>query len=67
MFWFSGHKAHGILTPRQGIKPVAPALEGEVSTTGPPGKSLTSSSFKRHSFGAQLDSVHHQIVFQRQL
>ena len=30
---------HGIFAPRPGIEPAAPALEGEVLTTGPPGKS----------------------------
>ena len=39
MFWFFGLKACGILAPWPGIKP-APALEGKVLTTGPPGKSL---------------------------
>ena len=39
MFWFFGHEACGILAPRAGIKPVRPALESEVLTTGPPGKS----------------------------
>ena len=34
-----GHKADGILAPSPGIKPATPALEGEVLTTGPPGKS----------------------------
>ena len=33
-------EACGILAPRSGIKPVPPALEAEVLTTGPPGKSL---------------------------
>ena len=42
MFWFFGCKACGILAPRPGIKPSPPALEGEVLTTGPPGKSLFS-------------------------
>ena len=42
MFWFFGHEACGILAPRPGIKPVPPALEGEVLTTGPSGKSLFS-------------------------
>ena len=41
MFWFFGHEACGILAPRLGIEPTLPALEGEISTTGPPGKSLT--------------------------
>ena len=35
MLWFFGHKASGILAP----KPTALALEVEVLTTGPPGKS----------------------------
>ena len=38
-FWFCGHKACGILTSRPAIKPSPPTLEGEVVTTGPPGKS----------------------------
>ena len=40
MFWLFGRKACGILTPLLGIKPAPPALEGEVFTTGPLGKSL---------------------------
>ena len=40
MFWFFGHEAHGILAPRPGIEPSPRAMEGEVLTTGPPGKSL---------------------------
>ena len=40
MFCVFGLEAHGILSPQPGIKPVTPALEGEVLTTGPPvGKS----------------------------
>ena len=39
MFWFFGHEACGILVPRPGIEPTPPALESEVLTTGPPGKS----------------------------
>ena len=35
-----GWEACGILTPQPGIKPIPPALEGEVLTTEPPGKSL---------------------------
>ena len=33
-----GHKACGILTPWLVIKPVPPALESEVLSTGSPGK-----------------------------
>ena len=33
-----GHEAYGILAPWAGIKATLPALEGEVLTTGPPGK-----------------------------
>ena len=40
MFCFIGPEACGILAPRPGIEPTPPALEGEVLTTGPPGKSL---------------------------
>ena len=39
MFWFFGCEAYGILAPRPGIEPSPPVLEGEVLTTGPPGKS----------------------------
>ena len=42
MSWFLGHRAYGILAPRPGIEPAPPALEGEVLTTGPAGKSLKS-------------------------
>ena len=40
MFWFFGREACGILAPRPGTEPAPAALEGEVLTTGPPGKSL---------------------------
>ena len=36
---FFGLQACGILALRPGMEPPAPALEGEVLTTGPPGKS----------------------------
>ena len=39
MFWCFGHEAHGILIPQPGMEPTSPALESEVLTTGPPGKS----------------------------
>ena len=39
LFWFFGHEACGILAPQPGTDPAPPALEGEVPTTGPPGKS----------------------------
>ena len=39
MFWLFGHEECGILAPRPGIKPALPAMEGEVLTAGPPGKS----------------------------
>ena len=29
MFWFSGHKTYGILSPGPGIEPPPPALESE--------------------------------------
>ena len=34
------HEVCGILVPGSGIEPTPSALEGEVPTTGPPGKSL---------------------------
>ena len=39
MFWFFGHEACGILATWRGSEPALPSLEGEVLTTGPPGKS----------------------------
>ena len=42
MFCFFGHEACGILAPQPGIEPVPPALEGEILTARPPGKSLIS-------------------------
>ena len=44
MFWFFGREACGILAPWPGIKPSPSALEGEVLTTGPPGKSQGSAT-----------------------
>ena len=40
MFWFFGREACVILAPRPGIESLPSAFEGEVLTTGPPGKSL---------------------------
>ena len=40
MFWFFGHEAYGILVPQPGMGPTPSAMEGEVLTTGWPGKSL---------------------------
>ena len=39
-YFFFGWEACGILALQPGIEPAPPALEGEVLTTGPPGKSL---------------------------
>ena len=38
-FSFFGREACGIRVPRPGMEPAPPALEGEVLTTGSPGKS----------------------------
>ena len=46
MFWLPGWKACGILAPWPGMEATLPALEGEVLTTGSPGKSLNSCCFK---------------------
>ena len=37
--WF-GPEVRGVLVTRPGIKPLLLALEGEILTTEPPGKSL---------------------------
>ena len=41
-----GHEACGILASQSGIEPAPPALEGEGSTTEPPGKSPEQLYFK---------------------
>ena len=43
-FFFLDHKTCGILAPWPGIKPAPSALEGEVLTTGPPGKAPKTTS-----------------------
>ena len=50
MFWVLGQEACGILAPRPGIEPKTPALEGEVLTTWPPGKSLLHNLFWPNTF-----------------
>ena len=45
-FGFLGREAWGILAPQLGIKPTPSALEGEVLTSGPQGKSLIDLIFK---------------------
>ena len=41
MFWFFGLETYGILAPQPGINSAPSELEGKVSTTGLPGKSLS--------------------------
>ena len=50
-----GHEACGILAPWPGIEPALPALEGEVLTTGPPGKSREISFKGQHKTRFQTD------------
>ena len=53
MFQFFGPQVCVISVPWPGIKPTPPELEGEVLTTGPPGKSLLmifKSLFLNHEF-----------------
>ena len=46
LFFISfGHVACGILVSSPGIEPAPPALEGKVSTAGPPGKSQTKNTY----------------------
>ena len=40
MFWCFGHETCEILALQPGVEPAPPALEGELSTTGLPGKVL---------------------------
>ena len=51
VLWFFGPKACGVLAPWPGIELAPPALEGEVLTTGMPGKSLC--FFKQEEIEAQ--------------
>ena len=62
MFWFFGREACGILAPRPGIEPAPPALEGEVSTTGPPGKSLDVNTLDVPSLAARGDYFYLQPI-----
>ena len=60
MFWLFDPEACGILVPQPGIYPTTPALEGDVLTTGPPGKSLTIlfyTSLSFDFFSCVLDQV----------
>ena len=41
VLWFPGCKASGILVPLPGTEPTPSVFEGEVLTTGPPGKSMS--------------------------
>ena len=49
MFCFFDPKACGTLAPQPGIEPTTPAVEGEVLTTGLPGKSLRTKTSKSQS------------------
>ena len=40
MFWFFDHEVYGSLARQLWIEPTSSALEGEILTTAPPGKSL---------------------------
>ena len=51
VFGFFGHEACGVLAPWPGIKPTTPALEGEVLTTWPPGRSLENNVDKGQAAG----------------
>ena len=39
MFWLFDREACGVLSPHPGVETACPGLEGEVLTTGSPGKS----------------------------
>ena len=55
MFWLFGNKACRILAPQQAIKSIPPALEGEVLTAGPPGKSYN--NFKWNIVYRNIESL----------
>ena len=59
MFWFFGWEAYEIIDPRPGIELIPSVLEGEVLTTGPPGKS--SKGFIEHFSYGKKDLFTHYI------
>ena len=56
MFWFFGCKARGVLAPWPGIEHTPLTLEGEVLTTGLPGKSHLKGILKQVSSVSQPGS-----------
>ena len=60
MFRFFGHKACRILAPGPGIEPAPPELEGEVLTTGLPGKS---ENFLLYTLATLIDQHCFNITF----
>ena len=60
MFWFLGFPACGILGPQAGTEPALPALEGQVLTSGRPGKPLCSLLGR---FSLTLSPSHIHIAF----
>ena len=62
MFWFSGHGACVISAPQPGIELSFPALEGEVLTTGSPGKSLQEYSLSCSVVVMSLSLSHSQLL-----
>ena len=73
VWFFFGPKACGILAPWPGIEPAPPTVEGEILTTGPPGKSLTrvSNTLERIASLAnpnyQLNHKPHLFSFERRM
>ena len=65
MFWFFCLKTCEILAPRPGIEPAPPALEGEVLTTGLPGKSPLGSTLEQKHPGNCAVRLHLDHVLTR--
>ena len=62
---FGHFQACGILALQAGIKPIPPALEGEVLTAGQPGKSLRPFSFKNMAWAGvklYLNFCYHEVL-----
>ena len=57
MFKFFGPELYGILAPQPGIEPATLALEDEVLTTGPPGKSTFRFSKKKFGGPFQMSQI----------
>ena len=71
MFWCFGLKACKTLGPQPGMESAPPVLEGDVLTTGPPGKSLEKFAFNYYNLSRtllfRLDTLKQKLFFKFQI